>query len=239
MDESGARASGSDFFVLSAVKVRRNGPFMRGVQDIRDQHNFTGEFKFGQITRDTLDVYYALVDAIESADIHFGACVVDGSIYNPFGTQHKWKVHAVLASQLLLGCINKRELVSVMMDGMSTPKGVAMDDLIQRRVNSRLKQISVVTAASLDSRTCDGLQVADLIAGAVAHDRRNGGSSPYKPLTPKAKVANRLKAAFGGVEFTDGRTLRTNIQTYQRPVARPKSKKPGKSAIRPQLVKAT
>jgi hypothetical protein len=224
MDESGSRASGAEFFVLSAVKVRRNGTFARSVKDIRDQHNFAGEFKFAKITSGTLDVYYALVDEIEKSDIHFAACVVDGSIHNPFGQRAAWRVHTDLASQLLAGCINKRELVSVLMDGISTPKGVAIDDVIMNRVNKKFGSISIVTAACLDSRMCDGLQVADLIAGAVAHDRRNGAASAYRPQTPKAKVANRLKAAFGGIEFADGRGPRTNIKTYEKP------KRPGRRA---------
>jgi hypothetical protein len=218
MDESGSRASGAEFFVLSAVKVRRNGAFARSVKDIRDQHNFDGEFKFSRITSGTLDVYYALVDEIEKADINFAAGVVDGTIHNPFGQRAAaWRVHADLASKLLVGCINKRELVSVLMDGISTPKGIAIDDVVMGRVNKKLGSISVITATCLDSRTCDGLQVADLLAGAVAHDRRNGGPSAYRPQTPKAKVVNRLKAAFGGIEFVDGRGTRYNIKTFEKP----------------------
>ena len=46
LDESGARASGSAFFV-----VRRHGPFARSIKDVRDRHEFRGEFKFNEEER--------------------------------------------------------------------------------------------------------------------------------------------------------------------------------------------
>ena len=233
MDESGVHASGAQFFVLSAVKIRRSGAFARAVADIRDKRSFRGEFKFNKVRSGTLNVYYDLIDVIEKADVHFAAFVVDGSVYSPFGSRKPaWRIHADLATQLLSGCINRRELVTVLMDGFSTPAHVALDDIIAAEVNKKLGSVSIVSAACLDSCTCDGLQVADLIAGAVRWERASAAAeSPYKSQTPKAQVANRLRAAFGGVDFGDGRTVRTNILTLQKP-KRKTTKSPAKRAGR-------
>jgi hypothetical protein len=231
VDESGVRASGSRCFVLGAAKIRAHGSLMRDVKQIRDTHGFDGEFKFHRITEGTRPVYYELVDAIEQSDLHLAACVVDASTFDPFATgDPAWRVHATLLGQLLVGCINRIELISVLMDTISTPRGIALDDVVRGEVNQRFKSTAVVTAACLDSRTCDGLQIADLIAGAVAleHRRRVGIEGNYN--SAKSKVVDRLKSALG-VASLSGRSGRVNVRTYSGPrIRKDVTKVPGKVA---------
>ena len=217
IDESGSKASASGFFVVAAVKVRAHGRLMRAVQDVRDRRGFSkGEFKFSQITHGALPAYYDLVDTVENSDVHVAACVVDAKIYDPFaGTRPAWRVHAEVVSQLLCGCINRRELVGVLLDGISTPRGTSLEDLVKATVNKRLKGMSVSTAACLDSKSSDGLQIADLVAGAIAFERRQLASMTGKTETPKGKVAGRLKAALGASTFEDVRSNRVNIATFR------------------------
>jgi hypothetical protein len=163
-------------------------------------------------------VYYDLVDQVEASNAHFAACIVNRDLANPFNDKRPlWQVHAEVTSQLLVGCINRRELVSVLLDGISTPKDVAFEDVVRERVNKRLRHGAVVAAACLDSRSSDLLQIADLFAGAVAFERRRLTGESGNPNSNKAKVANRVKAALGGVDFTDVRTARVNIATFRGP----------------------
>ena len=215
MDESGSRASGSNFFVVAAAKVRNHGLFLRGVRDCRDRTGFGGEFKFSEITRGSLVAYYELIDHIENADLHVAACVVDRSVSNPFKyRKEEWRAHADVATQLLVGCINRRELVTVIADAITTPSGRSYEDTVRNNVNKRLGNTSVIGAACLDSRTSDGLQVADLLAGAVAFEYRRLAGVSGKPHSNKAKVVNRLKAALGGVELVDTREGRVNVASF-------------------------
>ncbi len=216
VDESGSKASSSKFFVIGALKVRESGLLARNIQDIRDRHGFGGEFKFSQITRGKLPVFCELINLLEQSDARLAACVVDRTKHDPFvGVHEAWKVQAKVTAQLLSGCINRRELVGVLLDLISTPRGCALDDTVRQMVNTRLKSTSVVMAACVDSRANDGLQVADLVAGAVAFDRRRGRSESGNANSHKAKVAARLAAAFGVGDFQDGRTDRVNIDTFR------------------------
>jgi Protein of unknown function (DUF3800) len=224
LDESGSRASADRFFVVGAVKVRRHGDFARAVREVRDRHSHhRREFKFSQITRGALGTYYDLSDQLDNTDIHVAACVVDRQVFDPFqGGVPSWQVHVDVASQLLLGCINRREQVGVLLDAITTPRGVSFEDKVKEQVNGRLRNLSVVTAACLNSKSSDGLQVADLVASAIAFERRRLGGQSGNANSPKAKVAVRLRAAVGGVTFADGRTNRVNIATYRgRPQRRP------------------
>lgn len=215
IDESGQRASGSDFFVVAAVKVREHGRFAQAIREVRTQHQYWGEFKFADLNRGTLTLYYSLVDALESLDVTFAACVVDGSVSNPFGQRATWQVHAELISQLVVGCAVKRELLTVLMDTITAPQGRSAEDQVRRTVNSRFNSTKVVAAACLDSKCSDGLQVADLVASAVAFDRRRTKGISGNPNSNKAKVAARLRASLGVDCFDDMRTARVNIATYR------------------------
>lgn len=219
MDESGSKSSGSRFFVMSALKLRHPGTLLRELQTVRDRNQFSGEFKFSEITKGTMCAYLDAIDALGSADAHVAACVVNRSVADPFDRkQPDWENHALVASKLLAGCINRRELVSVIMDGISTPSGIAIDEKVRSRVNRGFGTMAVVTAVCADSRTNDGLQLADLVAGAIAFDRRQAdgldGRSRPSTTSPKAKVAARLMSAFGRRDFADYRDRRVNIATF-------------------------
>lgn len=90
--------------------------------------------------------------------------------------------------------------------------------------NQRLRATSVVSAVCLDSRTSDLLQVADLVAGAIAHERRRAATGDTSPRSYKGKVAQRLATAFDRPGLADGRDARVNIATYR-----------GRGATRPPL----
>jgi hypothetical protein len=214
VDESSVKASAGRFFVVGAVKVRKPGQLMRAVRDIRDRHGFNDEFKFNKISRGKFPVFCELIDVTEQSDAHIAACVVDRSQgTDPFaGDNAEWLVHARITAKLPVGILNRRELASVLLDEISTPKGCAFDDTVRDMVNRRMRATSVVTAACVDSACNDGVQLADLVAGAVAHQRGQGNNTA-SPTSHKGKVSSRLAAAFGVSSFNDVRTDRVNVAT--------------------------
>lgn len=215
LDESGSKSTANTFFVVGALKLRAPGLFARELQDLRDRHSFNGEFKFSEITRGTLSVYFDLIDRLHDSDAHLAACVVDTKTNNPFAGKAAWEGHADVTTQLLVGCINRRELVGVLMDGISTPRGCSLADTVRDNVNRRLKATSVISAACLNSETNDVLQVADLVAGAIAFERRRAQGRSGKPNSNKGKVAARLGVAFDALGFANGRATRVNIASYR------------------------
>lgn len=224
IDESGSRASGNEFFVVAALKVRQPGKLARAIQDVRDRTGFTGEFKFAEINRNSVPVYGELIRVLEESDATLAACVVSGDVCNPFqGRNDVWRVHAEITAQLLVGCINRRELVGVHMDAITTPLECSLEDTVRSLTNARLKSTSVISSVCLDSRSNDLLQVADMIAGAIRHERRLT-VIPSSTRSHKGKVALRLATAFDRPALVDGKDSRLNIATYR-----------GRSATRPIL----
>ncbi|WP_016890139.1 DUF3800 domain-containing protein [Mycobacteroides abscessus] len=214
VDESSARASSGSFFVVGAIKLRKPGKLLREIESIRDRHQVDGELKFSRISRGRLTTYNAVIDALEESDAHITACVVDRSNQksDPFSCgDPEWMVHARITAKLLVGSLNSRELGSAILDRRTTPTGVAFDDTIRRMVNQRLRSTGLVGAVCADSQCTDGLQLADLVAGAVAHQRKSDASA----ASHKGRVASRLAAAFGVASFAeDVRTSRVNVLTH-------------------------
>lgn len=213
LDESGTKAR--DCFTVAGMKVRRVGHFGRALQDIRDRHQFYGEFRFNTANDGSLPLYYDVIDMFERSDAQVVGCVVDVSQFDPFArVTQRWRGHADVAAQLLFGCINRRELVSVLMDTITTPRGTAFEDVVRGAVNRRFGATSVVSAVCLNSQTNDSLQVADLVASAIAFERRRRAGGPGSPTSAKGKIAARLGAAIGNAGLLDGRDKRFNIATY-------------------------
>jgi hypothetical protein len=216
-DDSGVKAAGSHILVIGGIKIRRHGQLMRAIRHVREEADFRREFKFTGITRGSLSAYFALIDQLEKSDAHIVATVTQ----RPVGENAaNWTFYAEVTTRLLRGNINRNELVTVMMDMVSTPRNVAFEDVVKGKINKRLGALRVTTAACLDSRSSDGLQVADMVASAIAFERRRVAGESGSANSNKARVVNRLKEAFGGIDLMDGRTDRVNIQTWKPTPAR-------------------
>jgi hypothetical protein len=221
VDESAVKVSAGRFFVIGAVKVRRPGQLLRDIQDIRDRHGYQEEFKFSKITRARLPVFCELVDTLEQSDAHIAACIVDRTNgTDPFASSDpQWVAHARVTAKLLVGVINRRELAAALIDQVTTPRGCAFDDTVREMVNQRMKSTSLVAASCIDSASNDGVQLADLVAGAVAHHCGQTAGTSYAN-SHKGKIAARLAAAFGVSNLGNIRTDRVNIATLGIPVTR-------------------
>jgi hypothetical protein len=119
----------------------------------------------------------------------------------------------------LLAFINKRELAAALLDQVTTPRGSAFDDTVRDMVNRRMGSTSLVAASCVDSASNDGVQLADLVAGAVAHQCGQAADTA-RPNSHKGKIAARLAAAYGVPNLGDIRTDRVNIATLGIPAPR-------------------
>jgi hypothetical protein len=209
-DDSGAK-SANRLLVIGGIKVRRHGALLRGIRHVRDQTGFSSEFKFTDMNKGSVSAYYAMIDELAKSDAHLIACVTR----RPVGPQSAdWQFYAEVTSRLVRGNINRRELVGLLMDSISTPQGIGLDDVVRGRVNKSFNATAVVSAACLDSRSSDGLQVADLVASAIAFDRKMRAGEGGKESSMKGRVVARLKEAFDVADLEDSRTPKVNILTW-------------------------
>lgn len=220
IDESGSNGSRGRFFVLGMVKVRGTARLLRELRLVRERASFREEFKFGRVTEGTLGVYGDAVRALADSDVRIAASVFDKTSASPFAGEI-WRAQAAIASQLVVGNINRGEVVNIYLDVVTTPAGVSIPDEVRDAVNARFNGRSVISALDLDSRSTELLQMADLVAGAVAYDRRvKAGEVKTEAgrATPKRKLSSLVASEFGLDDFADVKTRngRVNIATMER-----------------------
>lgn len=211
VDESGAAGTGSKFFVVAGIKVRKPGELARAIRHVRDRHDHAHELKFSRINKNNVSIYGEIITALEESDAQIAARVVEGS------GRADWQQHAMIISQLLRGCINRGERVGVLLDAISTPVGESLEDRVRSITNGRLRSNAVVSAVCLDSKSTDLLQVADLVAGSILHERRRAAAGDEAPRSPKGRVALRLSTAFESSGLKNQHEGRVRIATVQLP----------------------
>lgn len=212
IDESGSRNSRGGFFVIGFVKVRDPAFLSRKVRAVRQRHGFYREIHFAQISKRNLEFYFDLVETLAAENVRVG-----GSVYDSHGSfnsgMETWQQQAEMATRLVVGNVNRGELVNVFLDLVQTPAGQTVAQLVKTETNRRLKTRGVLEAYDVDSRATGLVQLADVVASSINFERRktslDGGG------TPKARVAARLRRALELDSFDDVQRGKVNILTFQ------------------------
>ncbi len=197
LDETGAIAN-DRFFAVGLLKTSEPSRLLRRIQKLRDRKHWYKEIKFTETTASSVDLYRRVTDeCLSYGDTNFFCFVADRNKADPidrFGSS--WDAYAKLAEQLVCASARPYELISLMADNYSTPDSVLFEESLKMRVNKRLERLCLVTVCRLDSKSSDGLQLADLLTSAVAFEFRaeHGGASPK---SPKAKLSKHVRSAMG------------------------------------------
>ncbi len=200
--------------MIAGIKTRHPDDLARAIFGVREAHRtHTGEFKFANINDRNLKRFLDLVDVLADSDAHIVGAVLDAYKWNPFKGTEEWLAQTEMVSDVICSNLNRNEVAAAFIDGISTPAGVSMGRLVKRHANGMLGGNRVTTAVSLDSKTNDVMQAADLVAGAIRYARFTPERDPLSPLRPKDKVMLRLAASFGAPDLSDAPAARVRLQT--------------------------
>ncbi|MDQ3631634.1 MAG: DUF3800 domain-containing protein [Actinomycetota bacterium] len=205
LDETGTISQGR-FFGVACLKLTEPSVLLREVQALRDRRNFHiahgNEFHFADVTRGTISHYMEAIDLVVAAGAAFSCFIADRTLADPvarFGSS--WRAYEKLAIQLLLGTISRREIVTVLADNYSTPKHVKFEVDVRDEVNQRLgKRLAVSSVFRLDSKSTDGLQLVDILLGAVTF-RYRLAAGECTPGSIKDQLSRHVLTAYGISDF--------------------------------------
>lgn len=221
IDETGAIAQ-DRFFSVGCLVIPVASVVLREVQKLRDRRQWYDEIKWVDLTMTSLPLYVDLVDLIVRADARYSCFVADRASADPVERfkQDSWLAYEKLATQVLIGAAKPYELLSVMADNYSTPDDVRFEEDVQREVNRRLEGLVVTTICRLDSKSCDALQLVDVLTGAVTFEHRQAAGLAGS-RSAKALLAEHLRNAYG-IETTLGgcKTDKLNVAIYRNPPER-------------------
>jgi uncharacterized protein DUF3800 len=215
LDETGA-ISKDRYFGVGLLKAGEPSRLLRRVQKLRDRRHWYTEIKFSSVTKGTLDFYRCVVDeCLANGDVGFFAFVSDRNSADPverFGSH--WEAYSKLAEQLVVASLRPGELMSLMADNYSTPDYVVFEEQLRDRVNVRVNRLGVVSVCRLDSRSSDGLQLADLLTSAVAFEFR-AAAGLASPGNPKGLLARHVRQQLGTSSCLQGwRNARHSVALY-------------------------
>lgn len=200
--------------MVGFVKVRDPAILSRKVRAVRQRHTFTKEIHFSQISKQSLDFYFDLVETLVAENVRVGASVYDShSCFSPKG--ETWRQQAEMATRLVVGNVNRGELVNVFLDLVQTPQGQSVAQWVKIESNRRFSSRCVLEAYDVDSKATDLLQLADVVAGSINYERKQRGE-PLACSTPKARVAARLRRALELDSFDDVQRGKVNILTLRK-----------------------
>ncbi|MDK8477788.1 DUF3800 domain-containing protein [Corynebacterium pseudodiphtheriticum] len=219
VDEAGSKGTLGKHFVTAAVRTTDPDKLSRAIKACRDRNNFTkaDEIKFSKVNKNSEPILAELFSEAVASGCKFGAFVLDKRHFDPWSSRNQWQGHLFATDRLLRGLITRREVSVVMLDHIDVPQGVSYGDELATSLNSRFGNKRVISAVSLDSRTCPALQIADLLASAVFHARKkiedHGLEKFLEDRTPKARLAKDIASTLGETHFADCRTDILRLQT--------------------------
>jgi hypothetical protein len=215
LDESGA-ISHDRFFAVGCLKLSEPSILLRQIQKLRDRHHWYGELHWVDITKDSLAFYRSVINVIAKSDAEFSCFVVDrqkADAVARFGSP--WRAYEKIATQLLIGSIRPKELVTVLADNYSAPDEVRFEEDVKREVNRRLGRLAVTNVCRLDSKAADPLQLVELLTSGVTYEFLQAAGLAGR-RSPKARLAKHVMTAYKTDSFLKGcRRKRMNVKLYR------------------------
>ncbi|WP_186763147.1 DUF3800 domain-containing protein [Lentzea tibetensis] len=202
-DEAGAISS-DRFFAVGLLRVANHADLLKEVKKLRKAHGYHDEFKWAGLTTRNRQAMADLIDLLLDSDAIYSCFVADRSVADPverFGDS--FQAYEKLATQLLHGSVRPHELVSVLADHYSAPNNRSFENTVRRDCNARLRRLAVVSVVQVDSGATEGLQLVDVLTGAVAFGfKADNGLASHDSL--KGRTAARLRARLGVENFASG-----------------------------------
>ena len=95
------------------------------------------------------------------------------------------------------------ELVSVLADNYSAPNDRSFENTVKKECNRRLRRLGVVSVVQVDSGATAGLQLVDVLTGAVGFEfKANAGQASHS--SHKGEVAAYVRNLCGAGTFNAG-----------------------------------
>ena len=202
------------------MKVRRPDVLHAAVHEIRQKSNFPkSRFHFTELTERQRHVYRAVAQAaIVQEDLQYFGLWIDKDVANPerSTTRGEWDVKASLVTILLSKAI-RREQVTVLIDRMPQPAYGTFEQVVLGRLRRNLGRQPITSMLQLDSRSCDGLQVADMFTSAMmGHEVRQTHASASR-TNAKAHLVEDIRHLWNVQKLSSARSRRLSTERYRSP----------------------
>lgn len=208
LDESGSLNDPKDpFFTVGFIKCSQ--PYYINSKLIyeRRKRNFYDELKFNKLSKNNLDFAKLALDAFFSTkSLSFISYSLDkqGEYFNREFSGDPWIAYEAISIRALESAISPNEILIVIADYAPTPDHVRFEVNVKRKINEKLKKLTVAGVCRFDSRSNDLLQLTDLIIGAINYNLKLSTGLILHGDKHKRRFVEYLLSNLGPKNFVDG-----------------------------------
>jgi Protein of unknown function (DUF3800) len=211
LDESGV-IKADRFFGIGCLRVDSESQMTQTLHRHRQVLEYREELhwsRFGKAVAagTAFDLAVAALDAFfELDDVSFCCTLFDRQDKDVTRSyKDAWKAYEGLSCLALKMAIGQREVVSVLADHLDTPAHVRFENDVRSGVNREMGRLAITGVTRVHSHAVDGLQLADLLLGAVMFDFRQGGTrGALDPTSQKGQLSTYLLDRCGIHSFRPG-----------------------------------
>lgn len=197
IDESGT-ARQTPFFAYGALKFGSDlGLLVNKLDRLRSTAGIRAEARFSNTNYSNLEFHKALIDAVHGSRGRFAAVVVKRD--NDHSDVKQWKSQAFYTIEAIKFSMSDQERAAAIVDHVSVPREVNFEYFIQNAINSRYADDDkrLVSVVRMASEACWGLQLADLLTGAVHFSHRlDQGDGGLNPASTRGQLAEHVRIVF-------------------------------------------
>lgn len=184
LDETGW-VSRDRFLGVGALKIADPHDLRRRLTSLRSQHGSQAQLHWAQVPKSGPQMQALVESALrlvcEDVDCYFACAIVDREKVDfnmTYGTV--WQAYVRLASRALRDLLTGDEIYAVIADRFDCPPGFDPEGAIRSTVNDAEGRLAIAGVQRVGSAGVDGLQLADILLGAItyqvrqANDRTDG-----------------------------------------------------------------
>ena len=162
--------------------------------------------KFNKLSKNNINFAKFVVESIfDTKSINFYSYTINkrGTYFNKAFGGNEWIAYEEITLKLLEASLSKQEILILIADHITTPKGIKFEVNTKRNFNQKNKRLALAGVCRFDSKSNDLLQVIDLIIGAITYDIKltEGIVSGSKY---KIELVDFLKSKLGVTSFSSG-----------------------------------
>jgi hypothetical protein len=211
LDETGLVHNPVDrFFGVGMVKSNSAPDLTRMMRNWRDRHRYYEEVKFSSLKKSLLPLYLELLDLFCSLPSARFTCFI---LEKKPGWETRFgsidKVYELLARKMLMGSCGMGEIITVIADEYSTGPRVRFEEEVAEWVNAEFGRLAITQVVRVNSKGVDGIQMTDLLLGAVAYDCKDNAGLISTTRDYKRQFVRALRGKLGVVSLSqphkDGR----------------------------------
>jgi len=207
LDETGSLSDKTNpYFTLGLMKMSQPYYLQNKILYERSKQNFYDEMKFNKLSKNNINFAKFVVESIfDTKSINFYSYTIDkrGTYFNKAFDGNEWIAYEEITLKLLEASLSKQEILILIADHITTPKGIKFEVNTKRNFNQKNKRLALAGVCRFDSKSNDLLQVIDLIIGAITYDIKltEGIVSGSKY---KIELVDFLKSKLGVTSFSSG-----------------------------------